>query len=51
MASISATAESVTYEGPRGVVRLHDRHLMQRIYLARADGLEFDVLAEISGSV
>lgn len=48
---ISATAESVTYEGPRGAVRLHDGHLQQRVYLARADGLEFDVLAEISGGL
>lgn len=47
--SINRVAESVTYEGPRGVVRVHERHLVQRIYLARADGLEFDVLAEISG--
>ncbi|GAA3231243.1 substrate-binding domain-containing protein [Pseudonocardia petroleophila] len=51
VAPISAAAESVSYEGPRGAVRVHDRHLMQRIYLARADGLEFDVLAEISGGL
>lgn len=38
----------VTYEGPRGEVRVADQHLVQRIYLARADGLEFDVLAEIN---
>ncbi|MBW0090297.1 substrate-binding domain-containing protein [Pseudonocardia sp. KRD-184] len=49
VASINAAAESVTYEGPRGAVRVRDRHLLQRIYLARADGLEFDVLAEIDG--
>ena len=44
---ISSVSESVRYEGPRGVVQMRDRHLAQRIYLARADGLEFDVLAEI----
>lgn len=49
--AIGAAAESVAYEGPRGAVRLRDRHLMQRIYLARADGLEFDVLAELGGGV
>lgn len=46
---MSDVAESVGYEGPRGPVRIRDAHLQQRIYLARADGLEFDVLAEING--
>ncbi|MEK6438302.1 substrate-binding domain-containing protein [Pseudonocardia sp. T1-2H] len=46
---IDGVSESVAYEGPRGPVHLRDRHLVQRIYLARADGLEFDVLAEING--
>ena len=41
-------ADDVRYEGPRGAVRLRDNHLQQRIYLARADGLEFDVLVELS---
>jgi ABC-type branched-subunit amino acid transport system substrate-binding protein len=45
---INGVAESVSYEGPRGAVQVRDRHLVQRIYLARADGLEFDVLAEIN---
>lgn len=45
---IIGVSESVAYEGPRGAVRVHDRHLVQRIYLAKADGLEFDVLAEIN---
>lgn len=45
--SLCGVAESVGYESPRGAVRVHDRHLVQRIYLARADGLEFDVLAEL----
>ena len=45
---INRVSESVRYEGPRGAVRVHERHLIQRIYLARADGLEFDVLAEIN---
>lgn len=48
---ITSVADSVVYEGPRGVVRVRDRHLQQRVYLARADGLEFDVLAEISHGV
>lgn len=49
--TIDAVADSVAYEGPRGCVRVRDRHLAQRIYLARADGLEFDVLAEIHSRV
>jgi hypothetical protein len=48
---INGVAESVSYEGPRGAVQVRDRHLVQRIYLARADGLEFDVLAEINQGV
>jgi hypothetical protein len=44
---IAEVADGVTYEGPRGAVRVHDQHLIQRIYLARAEGLEFDVLTEI----
>ncbi|ODT98701.1 MAG: hypothetical protein ABS81_27255 [Pseudonocardia sp. SCN 72-86] len=44
---ISTVADMISYEGPRGVVRVRDQHLIQRVYLARADGLEFDVLAEI----
>jgi len=31
----------------RGAVRVRNQHLVQRIYMARADGLQFDVLAEI----
>jgi urea transport system substrate-binding protein len=41
-------ADSLAYEGPRGVVRMTANHLMQRIYLARASGLEFDVLCDLS---
>jgi ABC-type branched-subunit amino acid transport system substrate-binding protein len=45
--AISGQANSVAYESPRGDVRMQDNHLQQRIYLARADGLEFSVLAEL----
>ncbi|GAA4875862.1 substrate-binding domain-containing protein [Pseudonocardia benzenivorans] len=44
---ISTVADSVSYEGPRGAVRVRNQHLVQRVYMARADGLQFDVLAEI----
>ena len=48
MPEICRVADSIGYEGPRGHVRLRDGHLLQRIYLAKAEGLEFDVLAEIN---
>jgi hypothetical protein len=40
-------AGEVSYEGPRGLLRLHRRHVRQRIYLARAHGVEFDVLTTL----
>ena len=40
-------ADTTTYAGPRGEVRLRDHHVDQRIYLAEADALEFDVVAQL----
>ncbi|BBH66701.1 hypothetical protein ACTI_33860 [Actinoplanes sp. OR16] len=48
--SIGANAEQVSYEGPRGLLRLRQRHVNQRIYLARADGVDFDVLTQLDTS-
>ncbi|GAA2690249.1 substrate-binding domain-containing protein [Actinoplanes palleronii] len=45
--AIGANAESVSYEGPRGLLRLRSRHVNQRIYLAEARGVDFDVLTEL----
>ncbi|PAZ09122.1 hypothetical protein CLM62_48125 [Streptomyces sp. SA15] len=45
--AIGATAESVSYEGPRGLLRLRGGHVKQRIYLAQADGVDFDVLTQL----
>jgi urea transport system substrate-binding protein len=45
--AIGAGAHAVSYEGPRGLLRLRGRHVRQRIYLAEADGLEFNVLAQM----
>ncbi|MEU4564951.1 substrate-binding domain-containing protein [Actinoplanes sp. NPDC023936] len=45
--SIGGAAESVSYEGPRGLLRLRERHVNQRIYLAEARGVEFDVLTQL----
>jgi urea transport system substrate-binding protein len=47
VADVCAVAESVSYEGGRGLLHLHDRHLDQPVYLSVADGLEFDVLAQL----
>jgi len=44
---ICAVADSTGYDGPRGAVHLTDRHLRQQVYVARADGLDFDVLAQL----
>jgi ABC-type branched-subunit amino acid transport system substrate-binding protein len=45
---IGARADAVSYEGPRGLLQLHARHVRQRIYLARARGVEFDVLTQLA---
>lgn len=45
--AIDVGAAGVRYEGPRGLVQLRRRHVRQRIYLAEAHGLEFDVVAEL----
>ncbi|MEV6741422.1 substrate-binding domain-containing protein [Streptomyces sp. NPDC051104] len=41
---IRESAEGLAYDSPRGPVRLRDRHLEQRVFLAAVDGLQFDVL-------
>ncbi|MFF7754639.1 substrate-binding domain-containing protein [Streptomyces sp. NPDC007971] len=38
---------TVSYEGPRGVLRLDGNHLTQRLYLARADAFDFDIVAQL----
>ncbi|MEH0579204.1 substrate-binding domain-containing protein [Streptomyces sp. B21-108] len=47
VSAIGAAADTVSYEGPRGLLHLHERHVRQRIYLAEADGLDFNVLAQL----
>jgi ABC-type branched-subunit amino acid transport system substrate-binding protein len=43
----SAAAGIAGYEGGRGTLRLRGNHVEQPVYLARADGLEFDVVARL----
>ena len=45
--ALCAVADTTGYDGPRGPVHLADRHLRQRVYVARADGLDFEVLAQL----
>lgn len=47
-ARMTAAAETLAYSGPRGDVRMRANHLLQDVYLARADGLEFEVLAALT---
>jgi urea transport system substrate-binding protein len=42
-----AVADAVSYAGPRGELQMRERHVDQRVYLAEANGLEFDVLAQL----
>ncbi|MFJ9559037.1 substrate-binding domain-containing protein [Streptomyces fuscichromogenes] len=45
--AMCAVGDAVSYEGPRGSVRLRGNHLAQRLYLARADALDFHVVAQL----
>ena len=48
VAAMTAAAESLSYAGPRGEVQMtEDRHLDQRVYLAEAAGLGFDLVTEL----
>ena len=42
--TVCSVADNVHYEAARGPLTLRHNHLEQPVYLARADGLEFDVL-------
>lgn len=44
---MTAVAEGLSYESPRGTVELRDRHLRQRVFLAAADGLFWDVIQQL----
>jgi urea transport system substrate-binding protein len=45
--AMAAVADSTSYEGARGALSLHNRHVDQRVYLADARGLDFDVVTEV----
>jgi urea transport system substrate-binding protein len=45
--NLQLKSEGLEYESPRGTVQVRDRHLMQRVFLAVADGLQWDVLQQL----
>lgn len=45
--SVTSVSEGLAYESPRGTVVVRDRHLKQRVFLAVADGLRWDVIQEL----
>jgi ABC-type branched-subunit amino acid transport system substrate-binding protein len=45
--AMCAVADSVSYAGPRGELQMRDRHLDQRVYLAEANDVAFDVIAQL----
>ncbi|HVM14188.1 MAG TPA: substrate-binding domain-containing protein [Egibacteraceae bacterium] len=48
LAELCAAADSLSYESPRGLVKMAGNHLLQSVYLARAEGMQFDVVAELA---
>lgn len=46
-AALSRVAGRVEYDGPRGGLHLHRRHLQQPVYLAEAEGFEFRVAHQL----
>lgn len=45
--TMCAVSETVSYEGPRGALRLRGNQLTQRLYLARADAFDFHVVTQL----
>jgi urea transport system substrate-binding protein len=44
----TAAADRLAYDSPRGPVRMAGNHLVQDVYLAEADGLALDVVAQLT---
>jgi ABC-type branched-subunit amino acid transport system substrate-binding protein len=44
---MTSVAEGLSYESPRGTVELRGRHLRQAVFLAVADGLQWDVIQQL----
>ncbi|AQA02344.1 hypothetical protein BVC93_07750 [Mycobacterium sp. MS1601] len=50
VSELCLVADDVEFEGPRGAQRLTAHHTSQQNYLAKAAGLDFDVLASLSSA-
>nr|WP_218681399.1 substrate-binding domain-containing protein [Rhodococcus qingshengii] len=51
VASLSREAErSLQYDSPRGRVRFESHHLAQDVYIAKAGGLDFDIVARVASA-
>ncbi|MEM9104378.1 MAG: substrate-binding domain-containing protein [Pseudomonadota bacterium] len=44
VAAFEGAADGTSYEGPRGVATMSDRHVSRDVYLAEADGASFKVI-------
>lgn len=44
---LSRVGDSVGYDGPRGPMQLRSGNIHQRVYIARAEGLGFEILARL----
>lgn len=42
-----SVADTTGYDGPRGAMQMRDGHVRQRVHLAVADGVDFDVLTAL----
>ncbi|WP_166845734.1 substrate-binding domain-containing protein [Isoptericola sp. BMS4] len=47
VAATDRVVDGLVYEGPRGVMQFRGNHAEHRLYLARADGYDFDLLAQL----
>jgi ABC-type branched-subunit amino acid transport system substrate-binding protein len=45
--AMTSVSEGLAYETPRGTVEVRDRHLRQRVFLAVADGLSWNVIQQL----
>lgn len=47
VAATDRSVDGVVYEGPRGPMRFQGNHAEHRLYLARAEGFDFDLMGEL----
>lgn len=45
--TLTAIGDQVGYDGPRGPMQIRHGNVRQHVYLAKADGLSFDILARL----